>query len=169
MNNEHKARALKVVLASLQAAGNDVSEAHAKSALAVVQTVVNDKTPPAANESLSPIDIAALILQVLQIILARLPNSSTPGPAAPKAIDGTAIVTLAETIIQILELLMASLPKAGSMRATSATALSPVDIAQLILELLQLVLSKIGTGSGTGTGTGSTPAPAPAPVPAPKA
>jgi hypothetical protein len=176
MNHDQKCRVLKMVLASLQhavvanaasqpnkpadagkAVEAPLTEGQISSALDVVNTVLKDPEALSASASLSPVDIAALILQILQLILSHLPSGtpSVPAPAPAPAIDTTSILTIAETIMQILELLLSKLPTSASPApAVRDNALSPVDIASLILAVLQLLLSKFGT-----------PAPTPAPAP----
>ena len=173
MNHDQKCRVLKMVLASLQnavvanpsnkpadagqPAESALTEAQVNSALDVVNSVLKQPEDPSVDANLSAVDIAALVLQILQLILSHFPGG-TPAPAPAPAIDATSILTIAETIMQILELILSKLPKSASPApaAVRENALSATDIAGLVLAILQLLLSKFGT-----------PAPAPAPAPAP--
>ncbi|MBU6455299.1 MAG: hypothetical protein KGS72_26245 [Cyanobacteria bacterium REEB67] len=174
MKHDQKCRVLKMVLASLQnaivanpsnkpanagqPAEAALTEAQVNSALDVVNSVLKQPEDPSVDANLSAVDIAALVLQILQLILSHFPGGASPAPApAPApAIDATSILTIAETIMQILELILSKLPKSVSPApaAVRESALSATDIAGLVLAILQLLLSKFGT-----------PAPAPAPAP----
>jgi YD repeat-containing protein len=184
MKHDQKCRALKMVSASLKnaiatnapQAGGEValSEIQIGSALSCVKTVLNDQD--ASDAALSPVDIAQLVLEILQLILSHLPGGSTSGPtpaptptpapaptatpAPAPAIDTTGILDIAETIMEILELILSKLPQSGgSTTPASAPApghavgeknsISPVDIASIILAVLQLLLSRFGTPAPT--------------------
>ena len=176
MKHDQKCRALKMVLSTLQtaiatnqpqpadagqASGAALSESQVASALASVNLVLNDKDAVTANVSLSPVDIAQLVLQILQLILSHLPGSTaapTPSPApapvpAPTpapAIDATGVIDIAETIMEVLELLLSKLTTSATAKpAVESPALSPIDIAGLVLEVIQLLLSKFATPAPT--------------------
>lgn len=166
MKHDQRCRALKMVQASLNnALVTNLPDASGKvlltgaqvdSALSCVNMVLNDKDT--SNTAVSPVDIAQLVLEVLTLILSHLPSSNgpTPVPAPSSSVDAhdtSTDLTLAETIMQIIELLLSKLPQSGNAAASETAAkpegLSAVDIAGLVLSVLQLLLSKFGTPTPT--------------------
>ena len=178
MNHDQKCRVLKMVLASLQhavvanggaepnkpadsspAVEAALTEAQVSSALYLVNTVLKAGDDPSVDANLSATDIAALVLQILQLILSHFPQGggSAPSPAPKESIDATSVLAIIEAIMQALELILAKLPKKAVVASVRPEGLSAVDIAGLVLAVLQLLLSKFGTQAPT-------PAPAPAPT-----
>jgi YD repeat-containing protein len=154
MTNNHKARVLKVLLATLQQATQSstngqgpvasmLSAEQVASSLAIVHSVVNDDTSSSSPaDTTTAADIAQLILQILQLILSKLPPSTVSAPAAD---DNTSAIDIGEIILEILELLLSKIPvSTGATPATDTTvSLSAVDIVQLILQVLQALLGRL--------------------------